>query len=199
MNEIKAKEGYYLSDKDKTTFFKSIKGVNVNADNYIEVSEGEAEGIIRHDNTIREIDTVEKVDDCVYKAGLVAECMNIIPMTNKEAVSRTSLFPKWEEYVGKSFDKVGFKIQYNGKLYEILQAVPSVIESQTPDLVPANYGLVSEHEGTKEDPIPYEHWMVIKKDKYYTEKGKLYIGLMDAPNGYDADLSTLSTLAKEVK
>lgn len=199
MNEIKAKEGYYLSDKDKTTFFKSIKGANVNADEYIEVEATEAEGIIKHDNTIREIDTIEKVDDCVYRAGLLAECMNIVPMTNKEAVSRTSLFPKWEEYIGKSFDKVGFRIQYNGKLYEILQAVPSVIEGQTPDLVPANYGLVSEHEGSKEDPIPYEHWLVIRKDKYYTENGKLYIGLMDAPNGYDSDLADLLTIAKEVK
>lgn len=199
MKEIKAKEGYYLSDKDKTTFFKSIKGGNVNEDDYIEVEAVEAEEIIKHDNTIREIDTLEKVDDCVYRAGLVAECVNIVPMTNKEAVSRTSLFPKWEEYVGKSFGKVGFRIQYNGKLYEILQAVPSVIEGQTPDLVPANYGLVSEHEGTKEDPIPYIHWLVIRKDKYYTENGKLYIGLMDAPNGYDSDLADLPTLAKEVK
>lgn len=199
MNEIKAKEGYYLSDKDKTTFFKSIVGANVNAEEYIEVEATEAEGIIKHDNTIREIDTIEKVDNCVYRAGLVAECMNIVPMTNKEAVSRTSLFPKWEEYIGKSFDKVGFRIQYNGKLYEILQAVPSVIEGQTPNLVPANYGLVSEHEGTKEDPIPYEHWLVIRKGKYYTENGKLYIGLMDSPNGYDSDLADLHTLAKEVK
>ena len=69
----------------------------------------------------------------------------------------------------------------------------------TPDIVPANYGLVSEHEGTKEDPIPYVHWIVIRKDKYYTENGILYIGLQDAPNGYDADLSTLSTLAKKVE
>lgn len=199
MKEIKAKEGYYLSDKYKTTFYKSIKGVNVKEEDYIEVEESEAEGIIKHDTTIKEIDTIEKVDDCVYKAGLVEECMNIIPMSNKDAVLRTSLFPKWQDYIGKSLSKVGFKIQYNDKLYEILQPVPSVIEGQTPDLVPANYGLVSEHEGTKEDPIPYEHWLVIRKGKYYTENGKLYIGIMDAPNGYDVDLSQLPTIAQEVK
>ena len=198
MNEVKAKEGYYLSDKNKTVFYKSVKGANVNADDYIEVEETEVEVIIKHNNTIREIDILEKVDDCVYRAGLVAECMNIVPMTNKEAVSRTSLFPKWEEYIGKSFNKVGFKIQYNEDLYEILQAVPSVQEQQAPDLVPANYGLVSEHEGTKEDPIPYVHLMVILKDKYYTENGKLYVGLLDAPNGYDVDLAQLPTIAKEV-
>lgn len=39
MKEIKAKEGYYLSDKGKTVFYKYVKGENVSSDNYIEVKE----------------------------------------------------------------------------------------------------------------------------------------------------------------
>lgn len=198
MNEIKAKEGYYLSDNDKTTFYKSVKGANVSEDDYIQVEETEAQAIIKHNDTIRDMNTLEVIDDIAYKSGLIAECMNVVPMTNKEAVERTTLFPKWEDYIGKSLSEVGFRIQYNKKMYEILQPVPSVIANQTPDLVPANYGLVSEHAGTIDDPIPYEHWLVIKKDKYYTENGKLYIGLIDAPNGYDVDLAQLPTIAKEV-
>lgn len=198
MNEIKAKEGYYLSENDKTTFYKSVKGTNVSEDDYIQVEETEAQAIIKHNDTIRDMNTLEVIDDIAYKSGLIAECMNVVPMTNKEAVERTTLFPKWEDYIGKSLSEVGFRIQYNKKMYEILQPVPSVIANQTPDLVPANYGLVSEHAGTIDDPIPYEHWLVIKKDKYYTENGKLYIGLIDAPNGYDVDLAQLPTIAKEV-
>lgn len=198
MNEIKAKEGYYLSDNDKTTFYKSVKGANVSEDDYIQVEETEAQAIIKHNDTIRDMNTLEVIDDIAYKSGSIAECMNVVPMTNKEAVERTTLFPKWEDYIGKSLSEVGFRIQYNKKMYEILQPVPSVIANQTPDLVPANYGLVSEHAGTIDDPIPYEHWLVIKKDKYYTENGKLYIGLIDAPNGYDVDLEQLPTIAKEV-
>lgn len=124
--------------------------------------------------------------------------INTMSLSNKESISVKEFYPKWEDFIGKSLQK-GIKVQYNNKLYEILQTVPVVIETYTPDLVPANYGLVSEYEGTKEDPIPYEHWLVIKKDKYYTENGKLYIGLLDAPNGYDVDLSQLPTIAKEVK
>ena len=149
------------------------------------------------ESVILKAETERKVEELVYKAN-VASMINTFELSNKEAVAVTELFPKWEDYIGKSLSDVGFKVQYNNKLYEILQAVPSVIANQTPDLVPANYGLVSEHSGTKDDPIPYEHWLVIKKDKYYTENGKLYIGLIDAPNGYDADLSQLPTLAKEV-
>lgn len=125
--------------------------------------------------------------------------INTMDLTNKKSIEVKEFFPHWEDYIGKSLNEVGFKVLYKDNLYEILQPVLTVLEGQTPDLVPANYGLVSEHEGTKEDPIPYVHWMVIRKDKYYTENGILYIGLMDAPNGYDADLSTLSTLAQKVE
>lgn len=125
--------------------------------------------------------------------------INSYSLTNKQSVSVRNMFPHWEDYIGKSLNEVGFKVLYKDDLYEILQPVPTVLEGQTPDIVPANYGLVSEHEGTKEDPIPYVHWLVIRKGKYYTENGILYIGLMDAPNGYDADLSTLVTLAKKVE
>ena len=41
--------------------------------------------------------------------------------------------------------------------------------------------------------------MIIRKDKYYTQNGKLYVGILDAPNGYDTDLDMLQTLVKEVK
>jgi len=131
----------------------------------------------------------------------VTQNINSINLSNKEKNEVKKLFPAWEDYIGKSLDKVGFTIHYLGddKLYEILQPVPVVQEHQTPNLVPSNYGWVSEHEGTKEDPIPYEQMMVIRKNKYYTQNGKLYVGLQNAPNGYAADLNTLSTLVKEVK
>lgn len=57
---------------------------------------------------------------------------------------------------------------------------------------------MSEHEGTKEDPIPYERMMVIRKGLYYTQNDKLYIGLLNAPNGYDSDLKDLPSIVKEI-
>lgn len=124
--------------------------------------------------------------------------INTMSLSNKESISVKEFYPKWEDFIGKSLQK-GIKVQYNNKLYEIIQTVPAVIENYTPDLVPANYGLVSEYDGTKDDPIPYERMMIIRKDKYYTQNGKLYVGILDAPNGYDADLDMLQTLVKEVK
>ena len=120
-------------------------------------------------------------------------------LSNKEEYDVKEFYPNWEDFIGKSLNEVGFTVNHKDKLYEILQPIPVVLEHQTPDIVPANYGLVSEHDGTKDDPIPYERMMIIRKDKYYTQNGKLYVGILDAPNGYDADLDMLQTLVKEVK
>lgn len=124
--------------------------------------------------------------------------INTMSLSNKEAIECKEFYPRWEDFISKTLEK-DFKFQYKGSLYEVIQTVPSVVEGQTPDIVPANYGLVSEHEGTKEDPIPYVQMMLIRKDKYYTQNGKLYVGIMDAPNGYAADLDMLPTLVQEVK
>ena len=119
MKEIKAKEGYYLSDKDKTVFYKSVKGENVNADNYIEVTEDEAKGIMKHTEAVKDIDSLDKVDEYSYKASVISECINAIPMTNNQALERKSLFTMWSAD-GLSVKK-GEKYQYNGKLYEVVQ------------------------------------------------------------------------------
>lgn len=123
--------------------------------------------------------------------------INTMKLSNKEAISVKEFYPKWETFIGKKLD-VDTKVLYGEDLYEVIQTVPSVVAIHTPDKVPANYGLVSEHDGTKDDPIPYIQMMLIKKDKYYTQNGKLYIGILDAPNGYAADLDALPTLVKEV-
>lgn len=129
---------------------------------------------------------------------MVTSNINSINLSNKEVNDVVEFLPKWEDYIGKSLTK-GFKVQYKNKPYKVLKGLSNIVANHTPDITKSEYGLVSEHDGTKDDAIPYEHWMLIEKDVYYTENGKLYIGLMDAPNGYDADLSTLATLAKEVK
>lgn len=124
--------------------------------------------------------------------------INNMDLSNSEANSVVEFYPKWEEFVGKKIEK-GKKVQYKDKLYKVLKGLNIVVANHTPDVTASEYALVSTHDGTKEDPIPYEQMMLIEKNVYYTENGKLYIGIIDAPNGYAADLSTLGTLAREVK
>jgi hypothetical protein len=117
--------------------------------------------------------------------------INKMKLSNKEKNDVKKFYPKWEDYIGESLNEVGFIVNYNDKIYEIIQAVPNVVEGQTPDLVPANYGLVSEHEGTKEDPIPYTPPMEIFEGKYYTQNGVLYKCTRDSGIALSHDLSAL--------
>lgn len=45
MNEIKARDGYYLADPNKENFYKAVKGESVDEANFIEVPEAEVEQI----------------------------------------------------------------------------------------------------------------------------------------------------------
>lgn len=190
MKEIKAKEGYYLSDKDKTAFYKSVKGENVNADNYIEVTEEEANGIMKHDEAVSDIDSLDKVDEYSYKASVIPECINAIPMTNNQALERKSLFPMWSAD-GLSVKK-GEKYQCDDLLWEVVQD-HTTQELWKPSLETASIWKVvdEEHEGTIDDAIPYTPPMEIFEGKYYTQGGVKYKCTRSSGIPLSHDLSAL--------
>lgn len=128
------------------------------------------------------------------KAGI--QTMNL---SNSEIHKVVDVLPDWEEYIGKEMAK-GTKFRYNGKPYVCIQTVNPVLEIYPPsDGTKANYGLISEHDGTLADPIPYERNMVLEKGKYYTQFDVLYECITDSIVGYDADLTDLLALLEKVK
>ena len=130
----------------------------------------------------------------VTKAGI--QTMNL---RNSEIHKVVDILPAWEEYIDKEMAK-GTKFRYNGKPYVCIQTVNPVLEIYPPnDGTKANYGLISEHDGTLADPIPYERNMVLEKDKYYTQFDVLYECITDSIVGYDVDLSGLLSLVKVVE
>lgn len=197
MNELIAKEGYYLSDKDKTTFFKSVIGINVNADDYIEVTEEEVSSIIKHTEAIKDIDSLEKIDDYSYKASVIPECINAIPMSNNEALERKSLFPLWSAD-GISVKK-GEKYQCDELLWECIKDHVTQ-ELWKPSLQTASLWKVvdEEHEGTIDDPIPYNPPMEIFVNKYYTQNGVKYKCIRDSGIPLSHDLSALVGIYVEI-
>ena len=130
----------------------------------------------------------------VTKAGI--QTMNL---SNSEIYKVADVLPAWEEYIGKEMAK-GTKFRYNGKPYVCIQTVNPVLEIYPPsDGTKANYGSISEHDGTLADPIPYERNMVLEKGKYYTQFDVLYECITDSIVGYDVDLSGLLSLVKVVE
>lgn len=137
------------------------------------------------------------------QARLTAMLINTYALSDEQALKVKDLYPTWEDLVGQALT-AGYKLTYNGDLYKVIQA-HTAQSDWLPSATPALYGLVGtgvstggEHAGTREDPIPYEQMMVIEQGKYYTQDGILYVGLMDAPNGYPNDLKDLATLAQKV-
>lgn len=130
----------------------------------------------------------------VTKAGI--QTMNL---SNSEIYKIVDVLPAWEEYIGKEMAK-GTKFRYNRKPYVCIQTVNPVLEIYPPsDGTKANYGLISEHDGTLADPIPYERNMVLEKGKYYTQFDVLYECITDSIVGYDADLTELLSLLEIVE
>lgn len=133
---------------------------------------------------------------------LTTMLINTYPLTDAQALQVKDLYPQWEDLIGQQL-AVGFKLQYGGQLYKVIQQHTAQEQWKPGTDTASLYALVSatatEHAGTQDDPIPYEPMMLIEKDKYYTQDGVLYIGLMDAPNGYPNDLKDLPTLAKAIQ
>lgn len=111
---------------------------------------------------------------------------------NNEALEMAILVYDWSKYLNKSL-KTGQIVSYEGKLYRVIQDVNIVLENQYPSInTAALYEVIDkEHEGTLEDPIPYNVPMEIFKDKYYVQDGVVYLCVRDSGTPLNHDLSAL--------
>lgn len=60
MNEVKAKEGYYLTNKYRTVFYKAIKGMNVKEEDYEEITKEQVDTLKKQ---IQNLDKSEEVNE----------------------------------------------------------------------------------------------------------------------------------------
>ena len=98
-------------------------------------------------------------------------------LTDTEALEAVALFPAWAVGVAYTKDE---RIQYDGKLYKVVQAHTSQAD-WTPPLVPALFAEVAaQGQGdTPDNPIPYNNNMELVKDKYYSQSGVVYVCFRD--------------------
>ena len=126
---------------------------------------------------------------------LIKQQINTLSVDDATAVRMTAFYPEWEK--GKQYT-VGYKVQYLGKLYKVIQAHTSQ-ETWTPDITASLYTRIDEvHDGTKFDPIPYEGNMTLYNGKYYIEGGVTYLCNRDTGNPVYNKLSELVGIYVEV-
>lgn len=128
-------------------------------------------------------------------AMLIKQQINTLSVDDATAVRMVAFYPEWEK--GKQYT-VGYKVQYLGKLYKVIQAHTSQ-ETWTPDITASLYTRIDEvHDGTKYDPIPYEGNMSLYNGKYYSQDGVTYLCNRDTGNPVYNKLSELVGIYVEV-
>lgn len=126
---------------------------------------------------------------------LITVQINTLSVDDDTAVRMTAFYPEWEK--DKQYT-VGYKVQYLGKLYKVVQAHTSQ-ETWTPDITASLYERIDEvHDGTKYDPVPYEGNMTLYNGKYYIEDGVTYLCNRDTGNPVYNKLSELVGIYVEV-
>ena len=119
---------------------------------------------------------IEYPEEINQTMNLMKMKINDMELTDEQALSVKSLYPKWEEFINKTLPE-GYRVQYDGKLWNVRQEVNPVLENQPPSIdTAALYEEVNEtNAGTKEDPIPYDNNMELFEGKYYSQDGVTYL------------------------
>lgn len=121
----------------------------------------------------------------------ISESINDTPMTAEQSLKNKRYYPQWKDIIGKPVD-TGFRLNEGETMYEVIQ--PHTISAEW---IPGTgteslYKVVQEeHEGTKDDPIPWQLNMELYEGKYYTDKGVKYLCIRDSGMGLSFALADL--------
>lgn len=195
---VKAGNGCYLTESydtpienrrfEKQVIVSSAEELSM----WKEITETEKDKMIMQQQLFQ-VDNVdyaylEKVGTLI---GGIAAKVNDANLTDAQAIEMKGLFPKWEDEIGNKH-YAGFKFQYGETLYKVLQPHTFAAEWVPGTGTESLYKVVHEdHEGTKDDPIPWEHNMELYSGKYYTDKGVLYLCIRDSGIALSYDLADL--------
>lgn len=117
--------------------------------------------------------------------------INQLKLTDNEALVVKELYPRWEDKIGKTIE-IGYITLYDGNLWKARQThVAQEVFPPSIDTASLYEVIVKDHEGTKDDPIPFTIPMEIFKDKYYTQDDVLYLCIRDSGTALTHSLKDL--------
>lgn len=131
------------------------------------------------------------------KAGI-----NTLEMTDDESLEVKDMYPEWEPGIDV---KEGEKYNSEGKLYKCKLSHKTQSDWKPGSGAFSLWEEVSRHDGTQEDPIPYneEHdplfaGMELEQGKYYTQDGVTYLCTRSTGQAVYNNLSELVSIYVEV-
>lgn len=205
MNKLTAIENKKYTDKAYSFFTDTIyMPDSATTDNFFEIDENEAKNIqdYKANIQIESLSDLEQItaniEEIDKAKNAIKYSINALDLSNNDTIKFIDYLPDWNDYVGKSLP-INFKFKYNNQAYQTLQYINVVLSDQTPDIVYSLYAIINEeHEGTLEDPIPYQQQMAIEKGKYYSQYGITYLAIQDMPTGMPYDLSQIPSIVQPV-
>lgn len=110
---------------------------------------------------------------------------------DQEALEVKSLYKEWNKQIGNMLN-AGEYVQHEGQLFKVL--TPHVaMEAWIPGVGTESLFMlvVKDHDGSLEDPIPFNHNMELVNGKYYIQNDVLYLCVRDSGIAIHADLKDL--------
>lgn len=139
-----------------------------------------------------DVASIKRVDAII---GKVARRINQVPMTVEESLELAAYFPKWE--ADKEMPN-GYKVSYEGSLFEVIQAHTSQADWNPRDAVSLFKVVQVVATGSIDDPIVWESGMVLEDGKYYMDGDVMYKATRDSGNPLYYSLSDLVDTYVEV-
>ncbi len=110
---------------------------------------------------------------------LIHQQINTLTVDDNTALRMKDFYPEWT--TGVAYEP-GFKVRYNNKLWRVIQAHTSQTTWE-PENVASLWEQINEtHEGTIDDPIPYDGNMTLAAGKYYYQNNMIYLCNRDSGN-----------------
>lgn len=120
-------------------------------------------------------------NEAVYLRSVIEQAAQ--SLHDDVALTAKMLYPTFESIVGKSV-KQGFKFTYGEKLYSVAQPELTIEKHYPPGAgTESLYAEVCEsHDGTLDEPIPYDGNMALTAGLYYVQDDVVYRCIRDTGN-----------------
>lgn len=112
-------------------------------------------------------------------ALLIPAQINTVAVDDNTALRMMGYYPEWASGADYS---VGYKVQHDGKLWRCRQAHSAIVGWEPENAASLWEQICETHDGTEDDPIPYEGNMALVAGLYYVQEFRLYRCIRDTGN-----------------
>ena len=119
---------------------------------------------------------MKRNDILKYRSAIEAGS-NAVERSDAEALNVKGIYPTWEELVGTTAEKAGFRFTYGDDLYKTIPAKHTFAAQWVPGVgTDSLYTRIDEsHAGTLNDPISYNGNMELTEGLYYSQNDVVYL------------------------